>query len=280
VRNTHLTRSAIISTPQRSQPNSAIRRALTARRVTTGPWVTFTDPHAVEALARLDLDYLAIDCQHGSAGLGSILPMLRAAALHDKPVLIRVPANEPWQIMRALDLGAAGVIVPMVSTAAEAAAAASAMLYPPHGERSYGPVRPSPGGGFTPGDGPVLLVMIETAQGLADVDAIAATRGVDGLFIGPIDLALGIGAVTEASPKGVLKGIGAEATLAAVDTIAAAARTHDKLLAGAVFTADHARAMARAGVRLQVYGSDGQWLAAGAKAARTLIDEITAEVDS
>jgi 4-hydroxy-2-oxoheptanedioate aldolase len=256
------------------QPKSPLRRALTERTVTTGPWVTFTDPHAVEALAKLDLDYLVIDCQHGSADLGALLPMLRAAAIHDKPVLVRVPVNEPWQIMRVLDLGAAGVIVPMVDTAAEAALAASAMRYPPHGERSYGPVRPSPGGGFTPGDGPLLLVMIETAQGLAEVDAIAATPGVDGLFVGPIDLALGIGAVPDGR---VLKGIGAEATLSAVDVIAAAARAHDKVLAGAVFTPEHARTMTRAGVRLQVYGSDGQWLAAGAKAARALTDELAAE---
>ena len=264
-----------MSNPE-AQPKSPVRRALLERRVTTGPWITFADPHAMEALAKLDLDYLVIDCQHGSADLGAVLPMLRAAALHDKPVLIRVPANEPWQIMRALDLGAAGVIVPMVNTRAEAARAASAMLYPPHGERSYGPVRPS-AGGFTPGDGPVLLVMIETAQGLAEVDTIAATPGVDGLFIGPIDLALGIGAVAEGK---VLKGISAEATMAAVDAIAAAARAHDKVLAGAIFTPDHARLMTRAGVRLQVYGSDGQWLAAGAKAARTLTDELTAEVGS
>ncbi|MBO0679055.1 hypothetical protein JRC04_16440 [Mycolicibacterium sp. S2-37] len=259
---------------------SPVWRALAERTVTTGPWVTLTDPHAVEALAKLDLDYLVIDCQHGSADLGSVLPMLRAAALHDKPVLIRVPANEPWQLMRALDLGAAGVIVPMVSTAAEAAAAASAMRYPPHGERSYGPVQTTAGDGFTPHDGPLLLVMIETAQGLAEVDAIAATPGVDGLFVGPIDLALGIGAVTDGSHRGALKGIGAVATMSAVETIAAAARAHDKVLAGAVFHPDHARAMTRAGVRLQVYGSDRQWMTAGAKAARALTDELTAEFGS
>lgn len=245
--------------------------------MTTGPWVTFTDPHAVEALAKLDLDYVVIDCQHGSADLGSLLPMLRAAALHDKPALVRVAANEPWQIMRALDLGAAGVIVPMVNTAAAAEIAASAMLYPPHGERSFGPLRPSAGAGFVPGDGPVLLVMIETARGLAEVDAIAATPGVDGLFVGPIDLALGIGAVRDGN---VLKGISAEATLSAVATIAAAARAQHKVLAGAVFSPEHARLMTRAGVRLQVYGSDGQWLAAGAKAARKLTDELAAEVDA
>lgn len=261
-------------TTSAAQPKSPVRRALTERAVTTGPWITFADPHAVEALAKLDLDYLVIDCQHGSADLSGLLSMLRAAALHDKPVLVRVPANEPWQIMRVLDLGAAGVIVPMVGTAAEAATAASAMHYPPHGERSYGPLRPSPGGGFTPGDGPLLLVMIETAQGLAEVDAIAATPGVDGLFVGPIDLALGIGAVPDGK---VLKGIGAEKTMAAVATIRAAAKTHDKILAGAIFTPDHARAMTRAGVRLQVYGSDGQWLAAGARAARALTDELAAE---
>ena len=143
------------------------------------------------------MDFLVFDCQHGPHDLGQVGPLLRAAAIHGKPTLVRVPSSDAWIIMRALDLGAAGVIVPMVSSAAEADSARAATRYPPLGERSYGPLQPAPGNVFDPADGPVVFVMIETAQGLAEVEAIAAIDGVDGLFVGPVDLALGVGAMTD-----------------------------------------------------------------------------------
>jgi 4-hydroxy-2-oxoheptanedioate aldolase len=78
VRGTQLRRSTTISTPERPQLKSPVRRVLAERMVTTGPWITFADPGIVEALAKLDLDYLVIDCQHGAADLSALLPMLRA----------------------------------------------------------------------------------------------------------------------------------------------------------------------------------------------------------
>lgn len=251
-----------------------LRTAVAGRAVTAGPWVTISDPAAVEVLAQTALDYLVFDCQHGPHDLGTVLPLLRAAAIHGMPALLRVASSAPWMIMRALDLGAAGVIVPMVGSAAEAARACAATRYPPLGERSFGALRPAAGDVFDPADGPLVLPMIETAEGLAAVDAIAATPGVDGLFVGPLDLALSIGATPGADP---LAALSSPDLRAAIDTIGRAATAHGKLLAGAVFSTDHARTMAKAGMTMQVRGTDLQWLAANAASAAAFTAELAAE---
>lgn len=252
-------------------PRNPLRRALEAKRHTIGPWVHTKDAALVEVLSQTALDFLVFDCQHGQHDLGSVGPLLRAAAIHSTATLVRVPSSDPWIIMRALDLGAAGVIVPMVDSAAEAETARSATRYPPLGERSYGPLQPAPGDVFDPSDGPVVFVMIETASGLNEVDAIAALPGIDGLFIGPVDLALAVGAMTDGD---VQKGLESPFLHEAVGTIAKAAATNGKILAGAVFSPDHARAMAPAGMTLQVLGTDVGWLTAGAAGMVQLADEL------
>lgn len=162
-----------------------------------GAWSTIDNPVPVEILGRAGFDFVTIDLQHGFASLHSLPELLRA--LRSTPALacVRVAWNAPEQIMRALDLGADGVIVPMVSSADEAAAAASACRYAPRGQRSWGPmlatashqaVEPQAGDAQA-----TCIVMIETAAGLDDVEAIAATPGVDAVYIGPNDLALSLG---------------------------------------------------------------------------------------
>ena len=120
--------------------------------------------------------------------------MVQAAAIRGTPVLVRVPWNEPGAIMRALDAGAEGVIVPMVNTPDEARAAAGASRYPPLGFRSWGALR---SGMAQPGFNPALgneqticLVMIETHEAVDNVEAILDVPGVDGVFVGPNDLAI------------------------------------------------------------------------------------------
>src|SRR6185437_10004517 len=109
----------------------------------------------------------------------------------------RVLYNEPWQINRVLDLGAAGVIVPLVGSAADAKRAVSGCRYPPHGVRSYGPLRAALTIGSADPErlaaGALCFVMIETRHGLENVEEIAATRGLDGIYVGPSDLSLGLG---------------------------------------------------------------------------------------
>jgi 4-hydroxy-2-oxoheptanedioate aldolase len=126
-----------------------------------------------------------------------MVSMVRTIQFAGAAPVVRVPQNEPWMIMRALDAGALGVIVPLVNDAAEAARAVAACRFPPQGARSYGPIRASEViGSKAPadlGDEVVCIVQIETREGLENAQEIATTPGLDGVYIGPADLALGLG---------------------------------------------------------------------------------------
>ena len=168
---------------------SDLRESWRAGRATFGAWSTTGSPLPAEILGLCGFDWVCVDLQHGLGGLESLAPNLQAISVTGAVPLVRVPANEPWVIMRALDLGAAGVVVPLVSSPEEAARAVAACRYPPEGLRSMGPVRlsaPRP-------PAPLCLPMIETREGVESLEAICSTRGVDGLYVGPRDLALSHG---------------------------------------------------------------------------------------
>lgn len=194
-----------------------------------GYWVLMDSPLSTERIARLGYDYVALDVQHGfldhSAVVRAAMAVDAASRGSDSAaaVLVRVAANEPAGIGHALDAGASGVIVPMIDDAEQAAAAVAACRYPPGGIRSYGPMR----SGLRIGPEPAVadaatlcLVMIETQRGLANLDEIAATPGLDGLYIGPSDLRLAVGgtSVTDESA--------ADALEAAVMAVREAAHRH------------------------------------------------------
>lgn len=161
-----------------------------------GVWTQLEDPIHLELLGRAGFDYVCLDAQHGfGAGrLGRLLQVLRPTPASG---IVRVAWNRPELIMSALDLGAEAVIVPMVDTAEQAAAAVAAGYYPPRGNRSWGP-------GWGDVDGrtdtpeqadarPRVMVMVETARGLAEAPGIAAVPGLAGIYLGPNDLALACG---------------------------------------------------------------------------------------
>jgi 4-hydroxy-2-oxoheptanedioate aldolase len=162
-----------------------------------GYWSVLDAPVATERIARLGYDYVCLDMQHGLLGYAGLLASLTAIDAGGASVgLVRVEANDPTPIGRALDAGATGVIVPLIDSAEDAARAVSAVRYPPLGRRSYGPMR----SGLRIGPDPlethaetVVLAMIETAAGLSEVDAICATPGLDGVYVGPSDLRLAVG---------------------------------------------------------------------------------------
>lgn len=146
-------------------------------------------------------DWVCIDLQHGLMSYAEAREQLVALDAHRVPSLVRVSWNEPPLIMRMLDAGAAGVIVPMVSSAKEAAAAASACRYPPRGSRSWGPTRVNEHWSLDSGektDEALCVVMVETNEAVAVVEEIAGVEGVDGIFVGPRDLALSGSRVAEA----------------------------------------------------------------------------------
>ena len=153
-----------------------------------GLWCTIPSPAAAELVARSGPDYVVVDQQHGAVSPGELLAMTQAIHGAGRPALVRVGSHDPWVIGHALDLGADGVIVPLVDSAAEAAAIVSACRYQPAGRRSWGRVR------GTSEEEPLVLAMIETRAGLEAVGEIVAIEGLDGVYIGPSDLSLGLGA--------------------------------------------------------------------------------------
>jgi 4-hydroxy-2-oxoheptanedioate aldolase len=174
----------------------AIRRRWNAGEAAFGAWCTIPSALSPEVLGQAGFDFVCVDLQHGLAGLETAGPLFQAISITGADPLVRVPGNEPWLIMRALDLGARGVVIPLVGSAEEAARAAAACRYPPDGTRSYGPVRVSSTKATDAGacnEQVLCLPMIETREGVAKLEAICSVAGVDGIYVGPRDLALSHG---------------------------------------------------------------------------------------
>ncbi|SDS78978.1 HpcH/HpaI aldolase family protein [Actinopolymorpha singaporensis] len=171
-----------------------------------GYWSAMDAPVATERIGRLGYDYVVLDAQHGLIGYSGILNGLTAIDAGAQAVgMVRVEDNHLTltPIGRALDAGAAGVIVPLVNTPAEAASAVSATRYPPAGRRSYGPMRSGLRIGPRPSEADastLVFAMIETREGLENVEAICRTPGLDGVYVGPSDLVLGLGGAFPGDP--------------------------------------------------------------------------------
>ena len=242
-----------------------IEKAFAESRPSVGSWVTIGNGVTAEIMGRAGLDFCALDAQHGGIDWHNLADTLRAVELGGTQTLMRVPWCTPDYIMRALDLGAGGVIVPMVSTQADAVIAARSCRYPPDGERSFGKVR-----NYYMGDEgsrqPLCFVMIESVEAMGNLDAIAATPGVDGLFLGPVDLALsmGLGAALQMPDK----------VLEAVDQIVEVAAKHGKISGGAALGAHNAREQVSRGMRLIVTGMETGFIRAGAAETVALAREL------
>ncbi|MEU9469386.1 aldolase/citrate lyase family protein [Streptomyces avermitilis] len=180
--------------------------ALRNREQLIGYWSLLDSPIAAERLARVGYDYLAFDAQHGLFGYQGMLNNLLATDTKGSTAvgMVRVEANDLTYIGKALDAGATAVIVPLIDNAQDAADAVAAVRYPPLGRRSYGPMRAQLRIGPNPADTheqTAVLAMIETADGLANVEEICATPGLDGVYVGPSDLRLAIGGATSTDPS-------------------------------------------------------------------------------
>ncbi|MFO1161322.1 MAG: aldolase/citrate lyase family protein [Reyranellaceae bacterium] len=178
------------------RPNKIKQMWRDGKCVTLG-WLSVSHGLTAEVMARLGFDALCVDLQHGTAEMKDVAPLLQAVSQTDTVPVVRVAWNEPAAIMKALDLGAYAIIVPLVNNAAEAAAAVAACRYPPVGMRSNGPVRAVHYGGSdyvaNANNEIVVMAMIETKEGLANLDAICATPGLDAVYIGPADLSFALG---------------------------------------------------------------------------------------
>jgi 4-hydroxy-2-oxoheptanedioate aldolase len=184
------------------------RRNAVAKALLVGAFAEIPHPVAIEVVAQAKPDFICIDWEHGQIARDQIENLVRASDVNNVPAMVRVPGHAPEEIAAALDSGARGILVPRVSTAAQAAAIVKASRYPPEGQRGVGPGRAT-GYGYRIFDhlaeanaANVVAVQVETAEGLANVDRIAATEGVDVVFVGPGDLSVSLNAYR---PEGAQK---------------------------------------------------------------------------
>lgn len=181
-------------------PPNPFKQALAEPGARIGLWLGLADPYAAELCATAGFDWLLIDGEHGPNDLRSMLGALQAVAPYPSHPVLRIPHGDTVLIKQVLEIGATTLLVPMVESAAQARALVAATRYPPRGVRGVGSglARSSRWGAHPrylheADDGICLLVQVETAAAMAQVDAIAAVEGVDGVFIGPADLSASMG---------------------------------------------------------------------------------------
>jgi 4-hydroxy-2-oxoheptanedioate aldolase len=230
-------------------------------------WLSIGSALTAEVMAQQGWDSLTIDGQHGLIGYGETLAMLQAISTTEVMPMVRVSWNAPGEIMKALDAGAYGIICPMISTRAECEAFVGACRYPPDGYRSFGPLRASIYGGadyWEHANAEVLtLAMVETAEGYENVEAIAATPGLDGIYIGPSDLSLAMGGPPTQDSQD-------EGRLATYDRIRDACRAAGRRVGIHTNSAAYSKQMIERGFDLVTVGSDMRYLAGGRREAAEL----------
>ncbi|MDG1990610.1 MAG: aldolase/citrate lyase family protein [Dehalococcoidia bacterium] len=174
-----------------------IKQIWQKNEIAVGGWLTVNSSFSAEVMANCGFDWLCIDMQHGLIDFSDVIPMIQAISTTDCVPLVRVPWNEPYQIMQVLDAGAYGVIVPLINNKEDAEKAVTACKYPPNGKRSSGAARAAFSWGQNykdfANDEVLCIVMIETEEALENLDEILSTPGVDAAYIGPSDLAYAIG---------------------------------------------------------------------------------------
>lgn len=176
---------------------NTLRRLHRDGRAIVNGWLSISSPYVAEMAAHQGYDSLTVDMQHGMIGFEGAVAMFQAVATTPVIPMARPSGNNPAEIMRLLDAGTYGIICPMISTAADAARLVGACRYPPSGSRSFGPARGLLYGGpdyFAGANAEVLaFAMIETREALDNLDAILDTPGLDGIYVGPNDLAIELG---------------------------------------------------------------------------------------
>ena len=235
-----------------------------ADRPLAGMWVCTGSPLVAEICAGAGLDWVLIDMEHSPNGLESVLAQLQAVAPYPVTPVVRVPIGDVVTIKQVLDLGAQNLLVPMVSSRADAEAVVAAVRYPPRGTRGVGSALARSArwnrvdGYLQDGDAHVsLFVQIETMAGVEAAAAIAAVDGVDGVFVGPSDLAASMGALGQQTHPDVVA-----AALRAFDAVRAAG----KPVGVNAFDPAAADAYVEAGAGFVLVGADVALLARGSEA--------------
>jgi 4-hydroxy-2-oxoheptanedioate aldolase len=249
-----------------------IRETWTRGGTAVNAWLTLEGAASAAAVAAAGFESVTLDLQHGAAephDAGRIFAAIDAAGAVP---LARVRWNDPAELMRMLDVGARGIVCPMIGSRAEAEAFVAACRYPPEGIRSYGPVQGAFGTGrehvARANEIVLTFAMIETADGFGNLDEIASTPGLDGLYVGPSDLSLGLELETFAD-------LGDPRLLEALDAVVDAAKRREIVAGAHAPSPERSAAMAERGFRFVTSAVDKSLVADGASTAiertRTLL---------
>jgi 4-hydroxy-2-oxoheptanedioate aldolase len=229
-------------------------------------WIGLNEPGVAEALAHEDFDAVTLDMQHGGVDFVGAARSIQSIALAGKPTIVRVGVGDFASASRLADAGAAGVIAPMINSVEDARRFADFMKFPPLGRRSWGPraafaLTGLTGSGYLRGANAITLAiaMIETREALDALDAIVATPGIDGVFVGPSDLSIGLTDGGNVDPHG-------PEVDAALTEIAAAAKAHGQFAGLFCFDGARAKAARARGFALCSIASDLLLLRSAARA--------------
>ncbi|SLN10529.1 aldolase/citrate lyase family protein [Pseudooctadecabacter jejudonensis] len=181
-------------------PHNPFKAAIAQGNVQLGCWLGLADPYIAEISAGAGFDWLLIDAEHAPNDLRSITAQLQVIGARGVHAMVRPPIGETWMIKQLLDAGAQSLLIPMVESGAQAQGLVDAVTYPPHGVRGVGSALARASDFAAIGDYLTtareeicLLVQVENTKGMAALDDILAVEGVDGVFIGPADLAADMG---------------------------------------------------------------------------------------
>jgi 2-keto-3-deoxy-L-rhamnonate aldolase RhmA len=247
------------------------KRIMSSGGLALGVSLTIADPFVAEVVGGAGLDFVLIDAEHSPIAIDQLQMMLIALRSSASTVLVRPAANDPALIKQILDLGAEGLVVPEVDDAAAAAAAVAAARYPPLGRRGFGPRRAARLDGGRAAylaradDEVAVLVMIESAAAVAAIDAILKTPGLDGIMVGPADLAVTMGHLLEPGHPDV------KAAITVVRDACERQSVPFGIFAG---TEQAAREWSAAGARFMTIGADTQFLDQGLAKSRALAQSL------
>ncbi len=248
-------------------PPFTLARRLRAGETVHCGWATLGQPMLAEMLARDGFPAVSCDNQHGLFNLQTTLEGIAAIRAAGAAPMARVPLGDFAMVSRVLDFGAEGVIVPMINTPEDARAYAAAAKFPPVGERSWGPARAMMLTGLAMPDylkrankETVTFAMIETRTALSNLDAILATPGIDGVFIGPSDLSIALSKGKSLDPF-------SKDVDAVCEQVAKAAHKAGKIAGAYTANAERANYHAKLGFRFIAVGSDAGFFRAGTAAA-------------
>jgi 4-hydroxy-2-oxoheptanedioate aldolase len=219
-------------------------------------WVGLNEPMVAEQLAREGYDTAVMEMQHGAVDVAGALRGVAAVAGAGKPAIVRIPIGDYPTASRVIDVGASAVIAPMINSASQAREFASFMKFPPIGQRSWGPRAVLPLTGYDPeaylrhaNDFTLAIAMVETREAMGSLDAILATPGIDGVFVGPSDLSIALSEGSTVDPQSA-------SVDAALTQIVARAKAHGKFAAAFCHSGERANELARRGFALCSVASD------------------------